>query len=187
MKEIKNREVREFQFSSSQLAAVFLGILILGIVIFLLGISIGKKHTLFSQGEKPVKESALKETSLPTVLAAEEPKTSSTSTSREEIISPEKRTIAQELESHQKAIPPPKKTMFYVQVGAFTSREAASNYARRFQSLGYPAIVIDPLPQDKKEVYRVRIGGFPTQAKAEQIKSEIRTKSLRKDCFVVKD
>jgi hypothetical protein len=40
----KNKEFRELQFSSTQLVFVFLAILVLGVFIFLLGVSVGKKQ-----------------------------------------------------------------------------------------------------------------------------------------------
>ena len=40
----KNKEFRELQFSSTQLVFVFLAILVLGVFVFLLGVSVGKKH-----------------------------------------------------------------------------------------------------------------------------------------------
>jgi cell division septation protein DedD len=45
---MKNREFRELQVSSTQLAIIFFGILIVGVVIFLLGVSVGKKHAQVS-------------------------------------------------------------------------------------------------------------------------------------------
>jgi cell division protein FtsN len=45
----KSREVRELQFSSTQLIILFLAILVLGIFIFLLGVSVGKKQTRLTQ------------------------------------------------------------------------------------------------------------------------------------------
>ena len=44
----KNREVRELQFSSTQLIVLFMAILILGVFIFLLGVSVGKKQSKLS-------------------------------------------------------------------------------------------------------------------------------------------
>jgi len=44
----KNREVRELQFSSTQLIILFMAILILGVFIFLLGVSVGKKQSTLS-------------------------------------------------------------------------------------------------------------------------------------------
>ena len=43
---MKNKEYRELQITSSQLVVIFLAIIILGIVIFLLGVSVGKKQAL---------------------------------------------------------------------------------------------------------------------------------------------
>ena len=45
----KTREVRELQLSSTQLIVLFLSILILGVFIFLLGVSVGKKQAALSQ------------------------------------------------------------------------------------------------------------------------------------------
>ena len=41
---MRNKDYRELQISSSQLVVIFLSIIVLGIVIFLLGVSVGKKH-----------------------------------------------------------------------------------------------------------------------------------------------
>ncbi len=41
---MKTTEYRELQVSSTQLAMIFIGILVLGVVIFLLGVSVGKKQ-----------------------------------------------------------------------------------------------------------------------------------------------
>jgi cell division septation protein DedD len=45
----KTREVRELQFSSTQLIVLFMAILILGVFIFLLGVSVGKKQAKLTQ------------------------------------------------------------------------------------------------------------------------------------------
>ncbi|MCJ7613120.1 MAG: SPOR domain-containing protein [Candidatus Aminicenantes bacterium] len=45
----KTREVRELQLSSTQLIILFMSILILGVFIFLLGVSVGKKQAKLSQ------------------------------------------------------------------------------------------------------------------------------------------
>jgi cell division septation protein DedD len=46
----KDKPFRELQFSSTQLVVVFLGILVLGVFIFLLGISVGKKQGQLAAG-----------------------------------------------------------------------------------------------------------------------------------------
>jgi DedD protein len=50
----KDKPFRELQFSSAQLVVVFLGILILGVFIFLLGISVGKKQNQLAAGAGPL-------------------------------------------------------------------------------------------------------------------------------------
>ena len=51
----KTREVRELQFSSTQLIVLFMAILILGVFIFLLGVSVGKKQSKLTQEANLVK------------------------------------------------------------------------------------------------------------------------------------
>jgi cell division protein FtsN len=51
----KTREVRELQFSSTQLIVLFMAILILGVFIFLLGVSVGKKQARLTQDANLVK------------------------------------------------------------------------------------------------------------------------------------
>lgn len=51
----KTREVRELQFSSTQLIVLFMAILILGVFIFLLGVSVGKKQAKLTQTANLVK------------------------------------------------------------------------------------------------------------------------------------
>ena len=42
---MSDKNFRELQVSSSQLVVIFLAILILGLIVFLLGVSVGKKQT----------------------------------------------------------------------------------------------------------------------------------------------
>lgn len=85
----KNKEFRELQFSSTQLVFVFLAILVLGVFIFLLGISVGKKQGQLS-AEAGV-SGALK-----TEPIAQKPAVPSVSGTD---------NIQQELRSHQEAKP----------------------------------------------------------------------------------
>ncbi|MCX6572056.1 MAG: hypothetical protein NT006_11685 [Candidatus Aminicenantes bacterium] len=61
---MKNKDFREIQVSSSLLVVIFLGVLALGVFIFLLGVSVGKKQVRIAsptqvvtqQIPEPVKE-----------------------------------------------------------------------------------------------------------------------------------
>jgi len=74
---MKNKDFREIQVSSSLLVAIFLGVLALGVFIFLLGVSVGKKQAggaaptqiVTQQIPEPVKEPPVKST--PSETAAE--------------------------------------------------------------------------------------------------------------------
>jgi cell division septation protein DedD len=174
---MSNKDYRELQLSSSQLILIFIAILILGIVVFLLGVSVGKK-----QG-KIVEETQLAE------------KPAEQITQQKPI--PQKETgetISQELESHKKAgeekvqqekpqteqitkpkVEPPKpapssqsQNAYWIQVGAYSNQQNATNLAEEYKQKGYNAIVLEPSPSDRRKLYRVRLGGYATRAQAEQ-------------------
>ena len=95
---MKNKDFREIQVSSSLLVAIFLGVLALGVFIFLLGVSVGKKQVRLSgsptqvvtqQIQEPVKEPSLKPTVEETESAPAGPASSS--------VPPSTKTSADEL------------------------------------------------------------------------------------------
>jgi len=173
---MKNRDYRELQLSSSQLFFIFLAILILGVVIFLLGVSVGKKQTQIMKGAQ---------------IAAKEKVEDQTSPPAEK----SKESISKELASLQKATEETQKqptvsddrTLFYVQVGAFNRREVAVSFADTFNQRGYPAIVLDPFPSDRREMFRVRIGGYATREEAAEVRTKLQTETSRTtDYFIIR-
>jgi len=173
---MKNRDYRELQLSSSQLFFIFLAILILGVVIFLLGVSVGKKQAQIMKGTQiTAKEKAGDQTSPPAEGSKE--------------------SISKELASLQKATEETQKrptvsddrTLFYVQVGAFNKREMAVSFADVFNQRGYPAIVLDPFPSDRREIFRVRIGGYATREEAEEVRTKLQSETSRAtDYFIIR-
>ncbi len=176
---MKNRDYRELQLSSSQLFFIFLAILILGVVIFLLGVSVGKKQVqIMKSAQMTTKEKV-------------EPAGDQTSPPAEE----SKESISKELASLQKTKEETQKqptmsddrTLFYVQVGAFNRREIALSFADVFNQRGYPAIVLDPFPSDRREIFRVRIGGYATREEAEEVRTKLKTETSRTtDYFIIR-
>jgi len=175
---VKNRDYREIQLSSSQLAFIFLFILILGVVIFLLGVSVGKKQAQITKDAEITTPAEVKQVKKEIPLPVKKPKD----------------TIREELASHQKIKEetqkkPPvavKKNLYYVQVGAFNKKDAALIFAEGFKKRGYPALVLDPLPSDKpKQVFRVRIGGFETREKAQEVLSRLNSESKKKTDYYI--
>jgi cell division septation protein DedD len=177
---MKNRDYREIQLSSSHLVFIFIGILILGVIIFLLGVSVGKKQAQILGETEVSNQAKIEEVQGQAPQPVEQTRDS----------------INKELALYQKPKEEPVKTapesqgsnLYYVQVGAFTDNKAASSFAQKFKQRGYSTLVLSPLPSDKKPVYRVRVGGYPSKEKAETIREELsRLKLKRKsDYFIIK-
>jgi len=186
---MSNKDYRELQLSSSQLIMIFIAILVLGIVVFLLGVSVGKK-----QG-KIVEETQL----------AEKPAEQIT----EQKPIPQKESgdqISQELESHKKAgenkVPEekvqaepafkpkvespkpatssPSQDVYWIQVGAYSSQQNANALVEEYEKKGYNAIVREPSPTDSRKLYRVRLGGYPTREQAEKARNELAKQENKK-------
>ena len=219
---MKNREFRELQVSSTQLAIIFFGILIIGVVIFLLGVSVGKKHAQVASksaaslaqkapeqvkdrlivpeakagapqtaeapkpapGEKKI-EPAAKAAATPPKVEANPPAAEKLSPSADKAAAsaspPDVAPVAD-------AAAPANKGYYYVQVGALAERTEAVTLAQKFKSQGYAVVVLDPLPSDRRTVYRVRIGGFATRPEADSALAKLASGSGRRvDYFIARD
>jgi cell division septation protein DedD len=209
---MKSREFREIQVSSTQLAVIFLGILAIGVVIFLLGVSVGKKqiqaaqkaNVIASREPEQIKE---KMVSLPQVKPDREPaaeaaeKQAPAQTEANPVkmsFIPKKPEAKTQVEAKPEEPAAPAgsgrevttetKNLFYVQVGALAEKQAAQETAQRFRKLGYPVVVMDPQATDKKPVFRVRIGGFITKEQAEEARARLSSAAGKKtDFFIVRD
>lgn len=87
-----------------------------------------------------------------------------------------------------KPAPAKQEGIFYVQIGAVNDKEAADGFAQKVGKLGYPTIVLMPLAQDKKPVYRIRIGPYESKQDAADAQDKIGAdlKKKKTDFFVVK-
>jgi cell division septation protein DedD len=209
---MKNREFREVQVSSTQLAIIFLGILVIGVVIFLLGVSVGKKQAQVAQkanviAQKEPEQVKGKIVSLPKAKAEQEPageaaekaapaQTEAAPVKKEFVpgkpaerpkVEPQQAAPKAQVKVDQQATVE-KKNFFYVQVGALAEKPAAQESAERFRKMGYPVVVLDPQATDKKPVFRVRVGGFQTRAQAEEARAKLSSAAgKRTDYFIVRD
>jgi len=212
---IKDREFRELQVSSTQLAVIFLGILIIGVIIFLLGVSVGKKHAQIALKTNiiaPKEPEQVKEKiSLPEAkpeqkqeigqpsptqspptqkeTAAEKAKEEPKAEPKKEASKPEPKKIEPQTETKpSESIPVAKMNLYYVQVGALTDKPAALSTAQKFRTQGYSVVVLEPLLKDRNPVFRVRIGGFKTKEEAEAARAKLASATGRKtDYFIVRD
>jgi cell division septation protein DedD len=227
----KNKEFRELQFSSTQLVFVFLAILVLGVFIFLLGVSVGKKQVqLSAEAGGPGQLKAEKVAEKPTQPAEpgageiqkelqshqqakqEEAKTEvkQAAGGQKPAVKPEapaakgktgeaKPLTETKKASETKAKPETEKpavkaaeskkgAQFYIQVGALGDRDAASTYAKKLEKEGFPALALDPLPVDKKAVFRVRVGPYESKEEADVVRTKLAAALKKKatDFFLVR-
>lgn len=59
---------------------------------------------------------------------------------------------------------------FRVQVVALRDRDEATEIVESLRGRGYDAYLVDPVPQDRTQVYRVRVGNFADRADAEAVR-----------------
>jgi cell division septation protein DedD len=196
---MRNKEFREIQVSSSSLVFIFLAILVLGVFIFLLGVSVGKKQAQITGpptvlAQRTV-ESVIPEQPIPQADAAKTSRTGITETAPAEKTPVEstrnpvrEEAPAPKPEVTEEPRPAAARGGYSIQVGAFQEKSQASALAARYRNQGYTAAVIDPLPTDRKTVYRVRLAGYPTREKADLALAGLNSSSGKKTgFFVVRD
>jgi DedD protein len=190
----KDKPFRELQFSSVQLIVVFLAILVLGVFIFLLGISVGKKQAQLAVGAAlPAKtETAAPKTPVSADAAA---------AAKPEVAKPQDKPVGKPADKPaDKLVVKPGEPggvgsaakpqgRFYVQIGAGGDKPAAMAFGEKVELLGFPSHVLDPLATDRKTVFRVRIGPYETSAAADDAQAKVAAalKKKKTDFFIVVD
>jgi cell division septation protein DedD len=193
----KDNAFRELKFSPPQLAIVFLAILILGLFVFLLGVSVGKSKPRPAAGaesagpfktERVVTQTPLTAEAATTTAPARlqppqaevAPQTPMKAPESKNAVVQEKKTAetagakaAQDIAAKSEKKPASKipaygSAPYYVQIGAVAEKAAAEAFAKRVSALGYPAMVLDPLAKEKKPFYKIRVGPWETKEAAEQ-------------------
>lgn len=189
---MKNKDFREIQVSSSLLVVIFLGVLALGVFIFLLGVSVGKKQIRLSaptqvvtqQIPEPVKEPPVR----PAPADAEAvPKAAP---SQPDVRPSPTPASAPAVKPAASAAKPPAAAsgLYYVQVAAFNDRAQAQALASKYRDQGYTAVVTDPRPSDAKTWYRVRLGGYTARDRALGLLDKLNAAAGKKTDFrVVQD
>jgi cell division protein FtsN len=174
---MKNKDFREIQVSSSLLVVIFLGVLALGVFIFLLGVSVGKKQVRLTSPAQivtqpiaePVKEQPVRPAPADTESAAVAPVSGEPAPKSAPPAATVKAPVEKAAAGTKKTAPPPATAstgLYYVQVGAFTERAQAQAAADRYKKQGYTAVVANPRPSDTKTWYRVRLGGYASRDRA---------------------
>lgn len=190
---MKNKDFREIQVSSSLLVVIFLGVLALGVFIFLLGVSVGKKQVRIAsptqvvtqQIPEPVKEPPIK----PTVSETESAKTELSAgggQSHPATVAAASKPPVQE--PVVKKAPAGGSGLYYVQIAAFADKAQAQAQADKYEKQGYTTFVADPRPADTKTWYRVRLGGYSSRDRAVALLNKLNAEAKKKTDFrIVQD
>jgi cell division septation protein DedD len=186
---MSNKDYRELQLSSSQLILIFVAILVLGIVVFLLGVSVGKKQGQILEEtqladktaeqiteQKPVPQM---ETVDPIGQELESHKKAGEDKVQEEKVDT-KPTIKPKVESSKPSPPPQSQNVYWIQVGAYSSQQNAIALAEEYKGKGYNTTVVAPSPSATRKLYRVRLGGYATRDQAEKARDELARQENKK-------
>ncbi len=186
---MSNKDYRELQLSSSQLILIFIAILVLGIVVFLLGVSVGKKQGKIVEAtqlaEKPAeqiieqKPIPQKESGDPISKELESHKKAGKDKVQQEKVKAEP-TVKPKAESSKPTTSSPNQTVYWIQVGAYSNKQNANTLAEEYKQKGYNAIILEPSPTDRRKLYRVRLGGYATRAQAEKARDELAQQENKK-------
>lgn len=206
---MKNKDFREIQVSSSLLVVIFLGVLALGVLIFLLGVSVGKKQAVAAaptqivtqQIPEPVKEPPVKPTPSETAAetAAEPPLGTAGQAAAPNAAGVEtlpaaavpapkpapRETAADAKPPASKPAAETKKALYYVQVAAYTDRSQAQAAADKYKKQGYTAVVANPRPTDTKTWYRIWLGGYASRDRAVDLLAKLNAAARKKTDFRV--
>lgn len=183
---MKNKDYREIQISSSMLIFIFMAVIVLGIIVFVLGVSVGKKQVQVAEITQYPTEPIEKVTEKKPV----NPETKDPIS--EEIESHKQAQEKQPVEAEEEKIEPapvqPGTRLFYIQVGAYSKRANAQKMADELKQLGYPAIVLDP-SSGSRSLFRVRVGGYESRDKAEAVVGKLAADQNKNntDYFITKE
>jgi len=186
---MSNKDYRELQLSSSQLILIFITILVLGIVVFLLGVSVGKKQGKIVEetqlAEKPAeqiieqKPIPQKESGDPISQELESHKKAGEDKVQQEKVKAET-AVKPKVESSKPAASSPSQNVYWIQVGAYSNQQNANTLAEDYKQKGYNTMILEPSPTDRRKLYRVRLGGYATRAKAEEARDELAQQENKK-------
>jgi cell division protein FtsN len=196
---MRNKEFREVQVSSSGLVFIFLAILVLGVFIFLLGVSVGKKQVRMA-GPTTILARPATVSDEPSDVVKDQTAEAEPAGGSE--VKPDAKSPVPETAAKVQAIaekPTPRTTApgpaatkpatsgsYYIQVGAFNEKSQADAFAARFKGQGYPAVVMNPFPSDRRATYRVRLVGYPTKEQASQAMAKLNSTTTKKTGYYIR-
>jgi cell division protein FtsN len=189
-----NKDFREIQVSSTLLVVIFLGVLALGVFIFLLGVSVGKKtasvatptQIVTQQIPEPVKEPSVKPTASesasgnvtsapPDAAAAQPAPAPAPAKTQPKVTAVDKAPVTKA---------PAASGLYYVQVAAFTDKIQAQALADKFKKQGYTTS-LSPRATSTKTWYRVRLGGYKSRDQAVDLLAKLNAAAGKKTDYQI--
>jgi cell division protein FtsN len=187
---MKNKDFREIQVSSSLLVVIFLGVLALGVFIFLLGVSVGKKQVRIASPTQIVTQQIPEPVKEPPVEppASESQPAMGEAASKPPIQEPVVKPAAEKTKIVPKKAPADGPSLYYVQIAAFADKAQAQAQADKYKKQGYTTFIADPKPTDTKTWYRVRLGGYSTRDRAVTLLNKLNAEAKKTTDFrIVQD
>ncbi len=184
---MSDREFREIQLSWKQLVFVFISTVVLAVVIFLLGVAVGRgvRGTVAEPGVMaadtgatvPVEAPppAVEELGYHDLLAgsgtAAKPSEPATTPPPEPVT--EAPPPASPPATAAAEPPPAADGGWFLQVGAFRGREAADGLVAKLKAIKVSAFVLVPTRGAPDQLFRVRVGPYGTQSEADDVRARL--------------
>lgn len=182
-----DREFHEIQLSGKQLVFLFISLVVLAVVTFLLGVAVGK-GVRGDMMDAPTSAAAATETVVPDeppVQPAQElgyhdllagsgtpPATSGPPATPPAENTPPPTPVAEPVPAPAQTPPAAPATTgdWFLQIGAYSGRQAADGQVAALKKLNVPAFVLVPAAGSPDRLYRVRVGPYATQADADAVR-----------------
>ena len=199
----------EIQLSGKQLVFLFMATTVVSVVIFLLGVVVGRSvraediavDPAVSAAADPAPQTQTGPAAAPgeTPAAPAEPSLSyhqrlESEKSPAEDLKPRAQTPAPAPARAAEPEPPPvpspaaqgaKPGMYAVQVQALRDRDAAAQVVQRLRIKGYPAFVVAPTAGTPTQLFRIQVGRYNDRAEAEKVEARLK-KEEQFDTFIVR-
>lgn len=188
------QEYREIQLSKKEVFFLFISLIVLAVVIFALGVAVGR-GVRDNLGEPPVMAATEGETT--SVPVEQEPQPQAVQElSYHDLLAgsgappageapatapPATPTPTPEPPAPQPESPAPQSGDWFVQVGAYSTRQAADAVVGNIKKLQLTAFVMTPAAGTPDKFFRVRVGPYGTEAEANDVRARLRREGYTAD------
>ena len=175
-----DREYREIQLSTKQVVFLGISVIVMAVVIFLLGVAVGRD---VRGTDVPVSAAMGTETLVPDELPVQPaqelsyhdllvgPAAAGTTSAPPDVLPPD--PVPTPVVEEPPPAPPAVTGDWFLQVGAFSGRQAADGLVANLKKLDTPAFVLVPTAGAADRLFRVRVGPYATQPEAEAVRARL--------------